>query len=470
MINIRTRLTYQFILSVSVILIFFSVGVYYFSRLYLDKRFYKRLQDRAVTTTTLLFDMQAPDTTVVRVIDVQKNEILLDEAISIYNANSRKIIFSTKTSDSKFHRSFIPYLDPKQQVVFRRSGEHQFLAIHLRHRGQNNWVMVSGVDTNGNEGLKDLRKILIVMALSGILLLAIAGWLFADGALSPMARIVAQVNAIFPGNIKNRVKHPNQKDEIGVLVSTFNRMLDRVEQAFLTQKMFIANVSHELKNPLTKIYTQIEIALMKRRDPEEYEGNLDSLKSDTKTLIQLTNTLLQLAQTVVSSESLKFIPIRMDEMLWEVRSQVQKWNEKYTVKLHFEDFPEDENTLIIEGNEASVKVALMNVVENACKFATDQTAVVQFLTVPGKIQIRVFNKGPKIPLEDLPYIFQPFYRSKATADARKGHGVGLAIVSHIMEVHKGGIKAESDDVGTTFLLEFPLKIKEPEKKDEKMKS
>src|SRR5213076_1350541 len=116
-------------------------------------------------------------------------------------------------------------------------------------------------------------------------------------ALAPMSGIIQQVNAIFPANVEKRVEHPNRSDEIGRLVTTFNQLLDRIEQALNTQKMFIANVSHELKNPLTKINSQIDVALIQQRSPEVYERTLQSLQEDTRTLSHLTNALLELANT-----------------------------------------------------------------------------------------------------------------------------------------------------------------------------
>ncbi|MFN3848461.1 MAG: sensor histidine kinase [Spirosomataceae bacterium] len=454
MINIRTRLTYQFVFLVGIILLFFSVGVYFFSKLYLEKRFYKRLQDRAITTTTLLFDLQTADSTVLKLVDVTDKELLTDEMISVYDEKTQRIVFSTNPANSEFHKRFIPDFRSNPQNIFKKFGEYQIIALNLQNVGRSHWVLVSAIDRNGNDALEDLRKILTVMVLVGILLLSIVGWLFADRALAPMSGIVKQVKEIFPSNVEKRVQHPNRSDEIGILVATFNQLLDRIEQALLTQKMFIANVSHELKNPLTKIYTQIELTLMQKRSPEVYEKSLESLQEDTRTLTQLTNTLLDLANTVVSSANLKFDKIRMDELLWDAKSQVQKWHEDYQIQVDFVDFPEEEELLLVNGNEASLKVALMNLMDNACKFSPTQTAIVNFSANQKHIKISVANQGIQIPKEDLAYIFQPFYRSNATAQATKGHGVGLAIVWQIIQIHQAQISVESDENGTVFTLVF----------------
>jgi len=454
MINIRSRLTYQFVVLVTATLLFFSIGVYFFSKLYLEKRFYKRLQDRAITTTTLLFDIQAADTTVLKLVNVSDKELLTNESISVYNETLQQFIFSTHPSDTSFHQRLLPVILSNSSTTYTNIDDFQVLGIHLKNEGKGNWVIVSAIDQNGKEALQDLRKILVVMGFAGVLLLAVSGWIFADRALAPVSGIIRQVNEIFPLNVKKRVEYLNPDDEIGALVATFNQMLDRIEEALVTQKMFIANVSHELKNPLTKIYSQIEITLMQKRSPEVYEKSLKSLQEDTRTLTQLTNTLLNLANIVAKAETIQSSPIRLDELLWEAKSQLHKWHEDYQIQLNFTDFPEEEDALIIEGNEASMKVVFMNLMDNACKFSENNTAIVNFSASASEIVISFFNNGPVIPKADLAYIFQPFYRSNSTAQATEGHGVGLAIVSQITRLHKGEVAVKSDTNGTIFTLTF----------------
>ncbi|WP_332368078.1 hypothetical protein [Spirosoma telluris] len=146
MINIRTRLTYQFVFLVTLILLFFSLGVYFFSKLYLEKRFYKRLQDRAITTTTLLFDLQQTDSTVLRLIDAAGKEPLLNENISVYNEKTKEILFSTNPANTQFHEQFIPQLDSTAQTLYLQKNEYQIVAIHLAGGDGGNWVIVSGID------------------------------------------------------------------------------------------------------------------------------------------------------------------------------------------------------------------------------------------------------------------------------------------------------------------------------------
>ncbi len=459
MINIRTRITYQFVVLVTLILLVFALGVYFFSKLYLEKRFFKRLQDRAITTTTLLFDLKQTDSTVLRVIDAGDQKPLLYENISVYNDKNKEVLFSTNIANTQFHQQLIPQFDSTQQTVFLTHNQYQIVAIHLESANGSNWVIVSGVDQTGQEALDDLKKILFVMILAAILLLGVSGWFFAGRALAPMSGIVQQVNTIFPANVQKRVEHPNRSDEIGVLVATFNQLLDRIEQALKTQKIFIANVSHELKNPLTKINAQIDVALLQKRNPEVYERTLQSLQEDTRLLTQLTNALLELANTSIQANDMHVEPVRMDELLWETKKQVQEWHDDYLIQLTFTDFPDNEADLITHGNRASLSVLLLNLIDNACKFSPTKTATVDFRSNGGTMTIKVFNEGPQIPETDLPYIFQPFFRSNATAQSSKGHGVGLAVVWQVVQLHKGAIRAESTPRGTTFILTLSSSFK-----------
>ncbi|WP_082893044.1 MULTISPECIES: HAMP domain-containing sensor histidine kinase [Emticicia] len=454
MINIRSRLTYQFMAIVTAILLFFSVGVYFFSKLYLEKRFFKRLQDRAITTTTLLFDLQTADTTVLKLVNTADKELLSDESIYVYDENLKKLVFASQEPYKGLFEELIPNIQKQKNATYHYAGYYQTLGIQLKKGTASYWVIVSAIDQNGKDALEDLRKILTVMILVGLLLSGLSGWFFSDKALSPMSGIIAQVNEIFPANTEKRVEHPNKSDEIGRLVATFNQLLDRIEEALTMQKMFIANVSHELKNPLTKIYSQIDITLLQKRTPEIYEESLKSLQEDTRTLTQLTNTLLNLASTVVNAEAIQRTPIRMDELLWDAKSQLKKWHEDYQINIDFSDFPEEEESLMFNGNEASLKVAFMNLMDNACKFSENHSVFVSFSANTQRIMISFFNQGPVIPAADLPYIFRPFYRSNATANSVKGHGVGLAIVAQITKLHNGSVDVISNQEGTTFTLRF----------------
>ncbi len=450
--NIRTRLTVQFMALVTVVLLLFSLGVYGFSRLYLQKRFFGRLQSRALTITEQLVNAPNPSAGTRQ----PSTDALPDEQVSVYNTRLHRIIFSVGPDRPARHTPFIAQLKTGKARLYLHQGDTQAVAIFLAGKAPDNWILISAVDQQGKAALADLRQILGVMGLVGVLLLSLAGWLFAGRALAPMENIVVQVNTIFPANMARRVAYVNPGDEIGSLVATVNRLLDRVGEALLNQKMFIANVSHELKNPLTKIRSQLDVALRQPRDPDTYIRLLTSLRDDATSLTDLTNTLLTLAGT--DADTLPMQPLRIDELLWEVKQQAQKWNEDYRVALTFAEFPDEEGALLVMGNEAALKNLLLNLLDNACKFATDNQALVTFRADGTTVQVQIANVGPPIAAADLPFLFEPFYRSRTTATTHRGHGLGLAIAARIADLHRGTIVAESTKMGAVFTLSLPVQV------------
>ncbi|MCK7462303.1 MAG: HAMP domain-containing protein [Sphingobacterium sp.] len=151
-----------------------------------------------------------------------------------------------------------------------------------------------------------------------------AGRIFADRALQPVSNIIAQVNGISITNLNERIDEGNGTDELARLAGTFNGMLQRLESAFRIQKNFIANASHELRTPLTVISGQLEVILMKARENEEYRNTIISVLDDIKNLNNLSNRLLLLAQASSEIAEITFSPLRIDDTLWNARTEILK--------------------------------------------------------------------------------------------------------------------------------------------------
>jgi signal transduction histidine kinase len=241
---------------------------------------------------------------------------------------------------------------------------------------------------------------------------------------------------------------------------TINRLLDRVAESFALQRMFVANVSHELKNPLTQITSQLEVSLLNKREPEAYRQTIRSVLDDIINLSDLTHELLQLSQinqndAVGTQVGLLTDAVRIDEIVWDIRDEVTAINPRYQVSVDLGVLPDDPDQLTVRGNKTLLCTALKNLTENACKFSDNGRAMVQVEFEPTEVCIRIQNSGQPIPADDLAYIFEPFYRSHQTANMR-GYGVGLSLVERIIRLHQGRVGVSSA-VGnlTEFSIELP---------------
>ena len=296
-------------------------------------------------------------------------------------------------------------------------------------------------------------RLLAVWAVSFGLLFVI-GYFMARSVLKPVSEIVKQVEAITASNISKRVEVEDHKDEIGELARTFNKTLDRLEESFEAQKMFISNVSHELRTPMAALIAELELSLYKERSSEDYKKVVENALSDARNIEKLSNGLMDLAKASYNTEQISMSAIRLDEVLLDASAMVMKAHSGYNVDLRFEDDTEDDGMVTIRGNDYLLRTAFVNLIENNCKFSSDQSSTVQISFSKHKVLIRFSDTGIGIPEEDMEHLFEPFYRGR-NRDFSQGNGIGMALVERIIKLHKGAISVYSHhDKGTVFTLIF----------------
>ena len=454
-LSIRGQLTLQVLLLVGFLFMFFSVSIYFFSKLYLEKRFYKKLQDRALTTSSLFFDFQANNIEIQKIVENTEKEYLNEEVISIIDIQRNLFVFSNNFKKEEFHRLLMLRMDTTKSVGNANLGAYKMAYLKIKDNSGDYWVLVSALDTIGERALADLKNILMIMSLVALLFIGFLGWYLANKALAPISDIIQQLDQIFPKNISKRIRHTNFGDEIGQMAETINKLLQRAENAVFTQKMFVANISHELKNPLTKIFTQIELLEMKYKTFPEFHDEIVSLREDTLKLNHLTQSLLQLANIFSDQNALPLTKIRIDEVVFDAVSEFKKWNPEKIIDIDLDNFPEDENELLVDGNADALKVVFKNLFDNACKFSSNKTAFLEISLSENNVKIAIKSESTPIPANEIGRIFEPFYRSDATARGKSGHGVGLAIVKKIIELHHGKIQVHPYTDGNVFEVSIP---------------
>jgi signal transduction histidine kinase len=452
--QIRTRLTLLFALITAGILAGVLFAVYVLFEKNAEDTFYASLESKVeMTAQTALRDpatfrpsahlWYAPD----------EDTLPYRDNISIYN-DAYERVFS-------LHPEAPPVSVKELEDIYRRRStrfEHyNLLAIGKMSEGPTGHayaVVAEGYCDPGQ--LIQLRNILLIAFFAGLLLVAIGGWYYAGQALAPMSDIVEEVEHIQPADLSRRVENTGSRDEIGRLAETFNRLLDRVEEAFRMQRMFISNVSHELRNPLTAIRAQLEVALQREREPEAYRHALKSVFDDIQGLTEMEEELLQLAQIHNAPSAIPFAALRLDELLWQSRQQLQKRHPDCRAQVEFSDMPELEDRLLIRGNEPLLSTALLNLMNNACKYSPDgQVLLRASFRDNGAHVVEVCDNGPGIPPEEQRLIFEPFYRS-ARHIGIKGTGIGLSLVQSILTLHQIRLSVESPPGGgAIFRLEFP---------------
>ncbi|MBL7753823.1 MAG: HAMP domain-containing histidine kinase [Chitinophagaceae bacterium] len=460
--QIRTRLSLQFtVLTGSIIFICFVIA-YFLSASHQEDEFYRRLENKAKTTAELLFKVKQIDSSVLVEIDKTLKDKLAKQKISVFDRPQHELFSTNRDYQFYLDSIFFSRIQSAKRMRFKK-GMFENIAISHRILGRDYIIMASAIDEVGHNDNLHLRWILLILFIAALCLCFITGWFFAGRALYPLTEVVREVNGISEYNLKDRLHSRNEKDEIGQLIRTFNKLLDRIESAFGLQKLFITGASHEMKNPLTSITSQLQVLQLKERSGAEYREAIQSVLEDIRLLNQTTQDLLQYANlTYTENKDLHFHPIRIDEIIWECKDALQRTNAHYTLDFDIENLPLEDQSLIILGNESLLRVAFINLIENACKFSNAHSARVSLEFATNQIHVRIQDQGIGIQPHEIPLLFEPFYRSNNTS-GKKGHGIGLALVQRIILLHQGSITVKSDfGKGSEFIVRFPLSDRKTE--------
>jgi len=209
----------------------------------------------------------------------------------------------------------------------------------------------------------------------------------------------------------------------------------------LSQKRFVANASHEIKTPLTVIQTELEILEKKIKDSESEESIKNAL-SEIENLTKLTNSLLTIVKLDASQSKLNLSQVRIDELLADCIQTINKAaiSKDINVNLSFDDAVE------IEADKEKLRSVFLNLIDNAIKYSFPNSIVAVKLEKfsDDKVKVKIENSGPGISQDEIPYIFNRFYRSNEIRAKINGSGLGLAIAKEIVELHRGKISVESN--------------------------
>lgn len=449
--NIKTKIALLFSAIVMLILVIFSVSIFYLYSVFRENDFYTRLHEKAHKTVELLFQTTEVDAKVLQIIDKYDLQTLFEEEIVILDSN-QKLIYQTKNNTMAVNKAIIEEVKLKKTVK-SSTKNREMIALRIYTNGKFCYVFLSAVD---KYGLKKRNKLGIIISLAcilAVLILYLAGYYFSNKILEPIKTVIKQVNMINLSNLNIRVKAGAGNDEIAQLTSTFNKMLERLEEAVVMQKNFVSNASHEMRTPLTAIRGNIEVALMQSRSSNDYQTILLGVLEEVSRLTKMTNGLLELARISSMGTKLNQQPFRIDETLWQSKEEVELKNNQYNVKLSFKNFPNEEESLLVLGNESLIKTSFVNLMENACKFSSKNESEVVLEIFNDYFKVIFIDNGIGIKQEDLPYIFQPFYRSATTGLMQSGYGIGLSLVEKIITIHKGKIDVCSYvNSGTIFTI------------------
>ncbi|MFH6996717.1 ATP-binding protein [Flavobacterium sp. FlaQc-57] len=451
--DVRKKITFTYVALSTFSTLLLCIIVFVLFRENNRYHFLKRLEDRAKIVASIHFQKDPEKIKYYRNLKKNGLEELIEEEEFVLKVNSANSFdYNTKLDlPNEFYTNIL-----KTGKDYYEIANKYYLGQIFTENNQKYIVIVGARDRKGPTTTIYIIKIMLFGGIGFVFLAFFLGRFLAKRVINPVARITKEVNRISASNLHNRLPEVKNSDEISDLTETFNDMLDRLETSFEIQANFINNASHELKTPITTIIAESEIMLLKEREVSEYIQSLENIHSQASRLGNLTESLLKLTQTGYDGKKQVLDIARIDELLLDVKSDLDKIypDNRVSIKLNFA--PKDSNLLLIPCNKPLLELAINNIITNGVKYSDNNEVFVTLTANQESIKIAINDIGIGIPPEDIPHLYEPFFRGKI-ATKYIGYGLGLPLASKIIRMHSGEIQVQSEqNKGTIVTIVFSM--------------
>ena len=444
----QSRTVLLLLIPFLIVIFLFSIFIYFSVSNYSEKNFFKLLEARAYKVAKERLDekITKSDPNSPEKLPHEKDFFIpIDNALNV-NEHVQKIGIPA---------SFF------QSVINDKSSEfvsEKYLYKGIRYQSiSGDYIVITAAENyfQINQADNLIRTLLFAILASLILILYIALY-FSKNIFKPISEITEQVKEISSENLHLRLNDSNRSDELNDLARTFNNMLDRIETSFETQNNFISNASHELRTPLTAIIGEADVVLTKPRANEEYVETLKIILQEADKLDNKTKALLFLAQTGFTGKAQRFDKVRIDQLLWDVKENLESLNPRNKIYLDMELLPENPMKLKVNGNTQLLHLALSNIISNGCKYSNFEMVTIAIGASDDFVYIVIKDTGIGIPENEIKYIYDPFFRATNTKNF-EGYGIGLPLTRNIIRMHKGTLLVTSiENKGTTVQITLPV--------------
>jgi two-component system heavy metal sensor histidine kinase CusS len=412
-------------------------------------------------------DILLEKTEILNTLDWKEDSIVINKLPEWEEAEHKKV---------EVNPTFIQVVDNKDRMVFKsanlRANHFLFNPINATQKFYNTEVenqrlrlgqfpirndngKIIGQLTVGisqQESHNVLKNLLVTLGISFpilLLVLYIVIYLAASRAIAPVNRLMRAASGINDSNINIRLPLPENEDELYQLAKTINELLNRIEISIQQQQQFTADASHEIRTPLSAIRGTLEVLLRKKREPDQYEEKIKEVIVQTDRLNQLLDQLLQLAR--LESGGIKKELVYLNNQVNESVKKYQKQIAGKAIRIAI-TIPE---TTVVFTNNFYLSMIIDNLFSNAVKFSTANGEIFFRWDDTNKI-LSVTNGGPAITQDQLPFLFNRFYRTDDSRSSQiPGTGLGLAIVKKLSDLQHIEISVSSITGKTTFSLKFP---------------
>ncbi len=291
------------------------------------------------------------------------------------------------------------------------------------------------------KSLKGLKWILWTALPAGLLASILFGYLLTAKSLKPVRDLSQAAAKLGVDQLGTKLPVPLAYDELYELANTFNGMLIRLEDAFKRLRLFSSNVSHELRTPIAVLRAEAELALRKKRTPEEYEAALHNIVKETNSMTYIVEDLLLFSKAQSGKIEVSWEDISFDTFFNEILDSLKLQIEEKSITVNRKNL----GITCLCGSATYLHIAFRNILQNAIKHSPSHASIeIEAYNKDGSSQINIIDHGEGIPKENLPYIFDPFYRVDSDRNRKNGGtGIGLSLTDALIKLHGGTIYVAS---------------------------
>ena len=453
--SIRTKiLLYCSVITITLVgMVYFLI--YTLFAQYRETAFQQKQELKIETTLELLTDIKNVDKALIESMDQLTINNLYDEKLLIFDKEKNLIYQSLDDTPISNPEKYLKELSPENRRIDEKDSLYDIVGIYLEHDNKAFYGIRKAYDTTGYATLKYIKNVLIISFLAIVLSLILILYYLSGKITHSILSVTRQIKNYHFETNASPIYADNSKDEIALLVTRFNELMLRMNQAYQFQKHAVHHISHELKTPIAILVSNFE-KIEKETDPQKIKEYIALQKEGTKSLGDIINSLLEIAK-VEAGKNIQQEKVRIDELLYDISGELSSLYPDFRCSIDYEESVDDEASLTILANPKLMKVALSNLMVNCIQYSFDGNVRILLSLKDQFLQIKYFNKGKTISADEQQYLFQHFFRGE-NSKGKRGFGLGLVMVNKILLLHRGQINYSIEDAETNiFTLLLPLR-------------
>jgi heavy metal sensor kinase len=382
-------------------------------------------------TDPSVIDRFSAEGTLIQISDNQGSVVNRSRTLTAHPMGSGSAVHQALSGRASFGRAVVAGVGPVLVYTTPITHRHSIIGV----------VQVATPVAAITGALEPLRWLLLAVGAGALIVAAVGGHLLASLALAPIDRITQTARAIAAGTLDRRLHLTGAKDEVRRLAQAFDEMLDRIDETLARERQFTGDAAHELRTPLTILKGELDVALRRQRPAEAYREAIASMAQEVDRLVRLVEDLLILARADAGGVPLDLRPLPVEALVRAAVAHFRGAAQEKAIALQAEGAASP----TILGDPDRLRQLLTNLIDNAIAYTPAGGTVRLTWDQDGAFaRVRVIDTGSGIAAEDLPHLFDRFYRAdRARVRSSGGSGLGLAIVQWIVNAHGGRIGIES---------------------------